>query len=258
MTGNKVVCIGGIEINSDCQIFFIITKLTPLFYMKKALLIFALLNISFAVLAQSPQKEKVYEVDMGARNAAIDNLTKAQQLIAAKQPDKSLHYITSAIKADSTLFESYGALYKACVTQKNYSDSIFSYFYIGQRIFTDSDDLCYFVGELFRFRKDYKKAIDQYTNAINLNTNKEEKSFYLPNFFSQRAFCYVKENRYKEAAEDYTTALKIDPEDELVLINRGVCYQKMKDDKKAVADWEKAVSLGSKLGQEYLDKLRKK
>jgi tetratricopeptide (TPR) repeat protein len=216
-----------------------------------------LFHFCLFISAQSSQKEKVLDVSVESRNKAIDYLNNARKLSYNNQQKESLTYFIAAIKTDSTLTDTYESLYRTSTFLKNYSDSVLNCFYIGKRVYFDDDEISFFTADILRFRKEYKKAIDEYTNAIGLSKNEEEKSFLLINYFTGRAISYVKTNQYYPAIEDYSAALKIDPENELVLINRGVCYQKLEDNKKAVADWEKAVALGSTMAKEYLEKLRK-
>lgn len=64
-----------------------------------------------------------------------------------------------------------------------------------------------------------------------IQNGKEAKSY------SSRAYCYVRMSMYQEAIQDYTMALKSDPNNLHYLHNRGICYQKIHEYQKAIYDF---------------------
>ena len=58
--------------------------------------------------------------------------------------------------------------------------------------------------------------------------------------------CYANLNQYEKAIENYTKAIKLDLEDELVHethLRRGFCYMQLKQYEQAVIDFSKAIEL---------------
>ncbi|HZK69230.1 MAG TPA: hypothetical protein VFC36_06515 [Paludibacter sp.] len=204
------------------------------------------------------QKEKVYNISIEARNAAIELVNKATIKINKGLVKESFSLITEAIKTDSTLHNSYDLLYRACLTDANYSNPAIQNFYIAERIFDLDDEICFYLAELYRLRNEHKKAIPEYTKAIEYSKSSTEKSKLWAQYFSGRAFCYTKTNNFKAAILDYDTYLKEKPMDAVILINRGVCYQKLGNMPMAIVDWKRSEQLGNPTGKVYLDRATKK
>ncbi len=212
----------------------------------------------FILISRSIAQDRNYNVSIEARNEATSYLNKATNLLNSGKTKESFTPIIKAIRIDSTLFNSYGILFKACIMNQNYSDSLLNYFYIGSRIYDADDNICFYIAEIYRFRKQYRKAIIEYTSAIEFSKSGDEKSFNYAAYFSGRAFCYSQTNMFALAINDYTDYLKIQPDNPVMLLNRGVCFQKIGNDKNAVTDWKKSAELGLPIAKEYLNKHKKK
>jgi len=126
------------------------------------------------------QKEKIYNISIEERNAAIELVNKATIKINKGLVNESFLLINEAIKTDSTLHNSYDLLYRACLTDANYSNTAIENFFTAKRIFDLDDEICFYIAELYRFRNEHKKAIDEYSKAImksqssGFNTFREE------------------------------------------------------------------------------------
>lgn len=212
---------------------------------------FALFLIVFSVIILNAQSRN-YNISFETRNEAIAAYNKGCKLIESDKTREGIDQLTQSIRLDSTLFKTYGMLFKATMIAENYADSILNYLFIGKRIFDADDNICYYVAEIYRLRKQYRNAISEYTNAINFSKSDSVKSANYPYYFAGRAFCYTQKNSFALAVNDYTVCLELKPRDATMLVNRGVCYQKLKEDAKAVADWEKAAKLGHPTAKEYL------
>lgn len=57
------------------------------------------------------------------------------------------------------------------------------------------------------------------------------------------AFNYLQAYKYEKAANYYEKALKINPDNAVALLNRGIIYEKEKDNKKAVEMYQKLIAL---------------
>jgi tetratricopeptide (TPR) repeat protein len=203
-------------------------------------------------------QEKNYNISFEARNAAIEAYNKGCKLVDSDKTNEGIMYLTKSIRIDSTLFKTYGTLFKASMISENYTDSLLNYFFIAKRIFDADDNICYYVAEIYRARKQFRNAILEYTNAIDFSKSDGAKSSNYPYYFSGRAFCYTQKNSFALAVNDYSVCLQLKPRDPVMLVNRGVCYQKLKEDAKAVADWEMAAKLGHPTAKEYLKRHERK
>ncbi|MEM6753089.1 MAG: tetratricopeptide repeat-containing serine protease family protein [Cyanobacteria bacterium P01_C01_bin.38] len=93
--------------------------------------------------------------------------------------------------------------------------------------------------------KNYQAAIDDYTQAIKLNSNYEEA-------YLRRGYNYSLLNNYQKAIADYNTAIKINPNYEEAYIKRGNCYSNLRNVKGAIADYTQAIKINPKNPETYL------
>merc|ERR1719474_1805291 len=73
--------------------------------------------------------------------------------------------------------------------------------------------------------KQYREAIDLYTEAIS--------AFPRPEFYGNRAACYIAMGRYKDALSDCHSALELDPDFRKAYIRGTKCYTELADFKAA-------------------------
>ena len=105
-------------------------------------------------------------------------------------------------------------------------------------------------GNIKSIRKDYKEAVSDYNKAIDLNP--------------RNAVCYecrannaLAAGWYAIAAVDYGRAIDISPEP-IYYCRRGEVYMKMRDNKSAVRDFEKSLSISPLLlrAKRHLESLK--
>lgn len=202
-------------------------------------------------------QDKVYEVDMELRNTMIPQVNKAKKLIRENEYAKAVTILEDVIKVDSVWGEIYSDLFKACVLSNDLSDKVLDCFRKGKRIYSDDDEMCYFNAEIFRLRGNYVQAISLYSEAIKLGDGMPEKSVGYFNCLKNRAFCHSKLKKYPEAIADYSAYLKYRLDDSVVYINRGICYLNSGNKNKALVDFKKALELGNKNAQVYINGISK-
>tara|TARA_Y200000002_G_scaffold265371_1_gene220450 strand:+ start:131 stop:1222 length:1092 start_codon:yes stop_codon:yes gene_type:complete len=83
------------------------------------------------------------------------------------------------------------------------------------------------LADSFHENKDYKSAIENYTKAIDINTND-------PLLYLYRGQSKFKLKDYLGALSDYSKANELEPEDEYINESIGFVYSEMKDHKKAI------------------------
>jgi len=93
-------------------------------------------------------------------------------------------------------------------------------------------------------KKDYQRALDDFTQAINLESSVGSKKV----FYGARASLYADElKNYEASIADLTASIKLDSTDWMSYANRGSVYLKNKNYEKAVADYTQALKLGATL-----------
>ena len=221
----------------------------------RLLLLFLFITFQLNVIGQ---QSKTYNVSIEGRNSSISFANQAMNCLNNGHARESFPFIFEAIRMDSTLHKSYELLYKACLIDKDYPDSVLQNFYIAKRIFELDDEICFYLAELYRLKKNFVKSIPEFTKAIELSKDTEVKSDLVKQYYSGRGFCYLKINRLNDAIVDYSIYLKQAPDDDIILTNRGVCYQKLGKKQLAISDWNKASELGNPTAKTYLKNISNK
>ena len=83
-----------------------------------------------------------------------------------------------------------------------------------------------------------EKAIEYYTKAIEAYTSDGE-TYPVPFLYSNRATLYVGFEKYQQAIEDYTSAIKLKPDFFEAYRMRGNIYDKLGNHQQALADYAK-------------------
>ena len=92
-------------------------------------------------------------------------------------------------------------------------------------------------GIIYKKKEEYDRAIADYTQAITLNS-KYAKAY------NNRGLAYADQGEYDRAIADYTQALTLNPEYAKAYNSRGLAYEHTGQRDDAVADFKKACELG--------------
>ena len=85
-------------------------------------------------------------------------------------------------------------------------------------------------------RKEYQKAIADYTEAIRLDPGDAET-------YRDRGYTWGELKDYQKAIADYTEAIRLDPKNPRAFFNRGWNWDELKNYDKAIADYDEAIRL---------------
>jgi tetratricopeptide (TPR) repeat protein len=110
---------------------------------------------------------------------------------------------------------------------------------------TDDAKRYFNLGNDYFDKKDYDRAIVNYTEAIRLD----------PKYtiaYNDRGAAYSNKNDYNRAIADYTEAIRLDPKLALPYKNRGNAYYYKKDYDRAIADYTEAIRLNPKDAMQYV------
>jgi tetratricopeptide (TPR) repeat protein len=88
-------------------------------------------------------------------------------------------------------------------------------------------------------RKDYKGAIEDYTQVIRLNPSNDDAYF-------SRGTAHIKLKNYQQAIADFTQVLRIAPNDAEAYFRRGNAHSALKEDQKAIEDYTQVIRLNPK------------
>jgi Tfp pilus assembly protein PilF len=106
-------------------------------------------------------------------------------------------------------------------------------------IYPDSTHVAYYNrGKAFEDDKNYRKALDDYEKAIELNPG-------FPDSFINRGTVLETIGSHHQAIESYNEAIKIDLRAEDAYYNRGISYGSLGQYQKAIQDFTTAIALNS-------------
>jgi tetratricopeptide (TPR) repeat protein len=122
--------------------------------------------------------------------------------------------------------------------EKNYSKSTPSN--------TDQAKFYYSQASVCSKNKEYRQAIYYYDLAISYDKSST--------YYNNRGFAKSELNDLTGAIDDYSTAIKLSPNESIYFNNRGMAYHAKGDDILACSDWKKAADLGHSTAKEMLAK----
>ena len=211
-----------------------------------------LIIIAFTAI-QLNATSQTYEVNLDDRNATIDLTNEAAQKIEGNNATEAIILLTKAIAIDSTYRNSYLALYKAYSMNKDYSATAISNFKKANRIFKEDDELCFYLGELYRMNNNLMEALYEYNAAIQYSKKNGEGFFLVYSYYTNRGICFMKLEMYDSAIADFNKALSLKPNSAAIRVNRGTCLNKKGDRINACIDWKYAVENGIPSAAKYVD-----
>ncbi len=209
------------------------------------LLLFVALNIN---------SQTSYIVDVDDRNMALELMDEAQQFLDENKCKEALKALMESLSVDSVLKETYLLIYKVWLTDKSCREIVLDALKKGKQIFSDDDELCFYMAEILRYGSDYPEAILEYTNAANYAKRNGEDFYLVHYYYFNRANCFMQLKMYDGALVDYDYTLKLNPEFSAAYFNRGVCLYKKGKKEDACLDWKKALDMGYNVSKEYIDK----
>ncbi|MBF0320398.1 MAG: tetratricopeptide repeat protein [Nitrospirae bacterium] len=198
---------------------------------------------------------EAYTKSIGYAPDAASFNNRGLAYLELKQYDNAVADFTEAIQASPKQYLYYMNRGIANSDRKHYTDAIADYRKaIGLN--PSNVDHAYRVyanlAYAHYFNKDYKMAIDECTDAIKKNPNKDEA-------YVMRGLSYQQLDNCELAIADFTRAIEISPNEGLIYRFRGLNYYDKKcpllNTKKGNADLSNAVRLGDEVAKEIILKL---
>jgi len=85
---------------------------------------------------------------------------------------------------------------------------------------------------------EFRKAIDDYDQALRLNPN-------IAKFYNSRGGAFGNLRQFRKAIEDFDRAIRLDPDYVDAYYNRGEAYRGLGEIRKAIRDYDRTISLRS-------------
>ncbi len=159
-----------------------------------------------------------------------------------KDGDKALRDYEAAVGADAKYYLAFRRLAEVYHDKKDYDKAIANYtqaieLAVGPEVTSGVD---YFNrGDAYYSKKEYDKAIADYTGALNCPLKPNEQKVV----YTSRGFAQMNKNNLDEAIKDFDRAIDLDPKYVLAYKARGNAYKKKGDLKKAAEDEKRAQNL---------------
>ena len=160
--------------------------------------------------------------------------------MAKKQPDKAMDQLRKLIKAEPQDLQLYLCRADLYMQNRHYDLALADLLRANALVVKDNVALAKKAECYFRLGK-YPEAVREYGALNHSNHNNGNVETHTFEALSLKAL-----NKYKEAAECFTRALKLKPLSSTLLNYRAECYFKLHDYKKAEADMTDAIALSPK------------
>lgn len=208
----------------------------------------------FLILKIGVFAQDVTQVNLLNRNEAISLCNDAINNIKVEKWSEAFNLLNEAITIDSTHRNSYLQLYTVSMTDSLYRDSTISILQKSKKVFQQDDEICYYLGELFKEKGEQKRAMVEFSMAIAFSKINGEDFRLVPNYYFNRANICLAKNMISTAVLDYTYALNLKPNYGSAFANRGICFFKMGEIDAACMDWKAAKDNGVIQVEEYLER----
>lgn len=123
-----------------------------------------------------------------------------------------------------------------------------------RKIFQEDDEICYYIGNAFQRLGVIDSAIVNYSHAIKYSKINGEDYPIVYAYYLNRGICFNLQAKYDLALSDFNYATKLNGSKSSIYANRGNTYLQLKKREEACKDWQKAIELGEKTVEQYIDK----
>ncbi|EKB48736.1 tetratricopeptide repeat protein [Cecembia lonarensis] len=196
--------------------------------------------------------QEIYEVDVEVReNSFVVNNT-AVDMISKGNYTTAAKILEKVIEDDPSYHAAYLNFYRAGSQVEEKKEKVVQVLRKGLEIFQEDDEMAYYLGNLLQRENRYNEAIEAYSEAIAYSKINGEDFPLVWAYYFNRGNCYLKTNQFKKAIQDYNYALTLSPDNADVLTNRGFCYYKTNDSDAACTDWHAALNLGNSQTSRYI------
>ncbi|TVP44147.1 MAG: tetratricopeptide repeat protein [Mongoliibacter sp.] len=215
--------------------------------------VFLLYFFLFMVSVFYANGQKIYDVYPEVRENSIVINNTALDMIEDEKHASAAKILESVLEDDPSFHPAYLNYYRAGRHVQEKIEKVVEVLKVGLEIFEEDDEMAYYLGNLLQKEERFEEAIEAYTDAINYSKVNGEDFPLVWAYHFNRGNCYLKTEQYKKAIPDYDYALTLSPDNYDILTNRGYAYYKTEKGEAACKDWNTALDLGSKVTDKYLE-----
>jgi tetratricopeptide (TPR) repeat protein len=151
-----------------------------------------------------------------------------------KDTAMAISSMQTAVEQDQQYYNAYMQLGILCAEKKN--KLAVDYYKNAIRIQPKSVEAWYALGKYYQDVEDWNNAIGTYKTLLSFNNNRNA-------MYNMGVIYLLGTKEYNKALEYFTGAINIDPKYTAAYYGRGLCYQAMKDPKKAMAEFQACLSV---------------
>ena len=167
----------------------------------------------------------ISQIDYDDHIKAIELNNSAIKEIKSKNHTKAISLLTDAIKLDSTLRNAYITLNQACNDEKDWM-VLKEYLTKAANLFTDDDEIFYYIGNLYRKENQVDSAIVYYTKAIEFSKINGEDYPLVYAYYLNRGICFLDKELHVLALQDFNYGITLNPKNAALYTNKGnLLYQ---------------------------------
>jgi len=159
---------------------------------------------------------------------------KGMNMKELKDTARAISSMQTAVEQDPEYYNAYMQLGLLCAAQKN--KLAIDYYKNAIRIQPKSAEAWYALGLYYQQSGDYNNAIGTYVTLLKFDNNKNA-------FYNLGVIYLLYSKDYNKSQAYFTGAIDIDPKYAEAYYGRGVCYEKLNDPKKAIADFTACLTL---------------
>lgn len=193
------------------------------------------------------------QIDFANHQQAAIFINQALEQIDAENFDEAINKLSSAIILDSTIRSAYLSMFTAGYQSGN-TEATKVYLNKAKLIFVEDDEISYYLGRIYQKEQDYNSAIAEYSEAIKFSKINGEDFLIVYDYYSSRGVCYLKQNKYDEALDDFNYSIQLNDMKANVYANRGIALYLLKRTEEACESWKKASKLGEISVVKYIEK----
>ena len=187
-------------------------------------------------------------------NQAVAHYNKALKLVEQKNYMEAFPLLNNTIKLDSTFRDGYILVTQAAFESRQ-TETARTCLEKGVTVFTDDDEIIYYLAKIYQLEKKYPKAIETYTKAIEYAKLNGEEFPLVYDYYAGRGTCYLIQKQLTNALTDFDYSIKLDETKSAVYNNRGQALYQLKRINEACQSWQKAIELGDNNAASYIQKL---
>jgi len=202
--------------------------------MKQLFLIIIMISIPLLCISQIDYDDHIKAIELN--NSAIKE-------IKSKNHTKAISLLTDAIKLDSTLRNAYITLNQACNDEKDWM-VLKEYLTKAANLFTDDDEIFYYIGNLYRKENQVDSAIVYYTKAIEFSKINGEDYPLVYAYYLNRGICFLDKELHVLALQDFNYGITLNPKNAALYTNKGNLLYQLGNKNQACTQWQKAINLG--------------